>query len=299
MTASKSPMQQREGKGTTTGSGPSTNILSKTLDPLQKPHSSTSTGDVARKESLNTPQDSQLSHPAPGESPTDGKTRAKGRSNHNRQEQDQTESVPSTGVSVTSKPTLAGTKEENAMAKTKEPPGESQKQKECSAAAITTEFSPKELISKEFSEEESNDRKLLTKTSETTAKNSDSLQATLSNGTPIVNHVATVSSDSSTKKEVVETESPSDTTTTKSKKAPKKPRAKPGFGLRTSRTTIVETGQKRRSCICINSKSCNELMTKWAKVSPPDYHCKYNMPSNSVNKSHRDIAFVLFEYILI
>ncbi len=62
------------------------------------------------------------------------------------------------------------------------------------------------------------------------------------------------------------------------KKAPKRPRAKPGFGLRTSRTTIVETGQKRRSCICTNSKLCNELMTKWAKVSPPDYHCEYIMP---------------------
>lgn len=60
------------------------------------------------------------------------------------------------------------------------------------------------------------------------------------------------------------------------KKAPKRPRAKPGFGLRTSRTTIVETGQKRRSCICTNSKLCNELMTRWAKVSPPDYHCKYH-----------------------
>ena len=170
MTTSKSPMQQREGKGTTTGSGPSTNILSKTLDPLQKPHSSTSTGDVARKESLNAPQDSQLSHPTPGESPTDGKTvlnrqeephrpKAKGRSNHNRQEQDQTESVPSSGVSVTSKPPLAGTNEENAMAKSKEAPGESQKPKGCSAAAVAittappTEFSPKELIPKEFSEE--------------------------------------------------------------------------------------------------------------------------------------------------
>ena len=59
------------------------------------------------------------------------------------------------------------------------------------------------------------------------------------------------------------------------KKAPKRPRAKPGFGLRTSRTTIVETGQKRRSCICTNTKLCNELMTRWAKVSPPNYHCKY------------------------
>ncbi len=64
------------------------------------------------------------------------------------------------------------------------------------------------------------------------------------------------------------------TTIATSKKATKRPRAKPGFGLRTSRTTIVETGQKRRSCICTNSKLCNELMTKWAKVSPPDYHCK-------------------------
>ena len=66
------------------------------------------------------------------------------------------------------------------------------------------------------------------------------------------------------------------TTIPTGKKATKRPRAKPGFGLRTSRTTIVETGQKRRSCICTNSKLCNELMTKWAKVSPPDYHCKYN-----------------------
>jgi hypothetical protein len=64
--------------------------------------------------------------------------------------------------------------------------------------------------------------------------------------------------------------------TATTKKAAKRPRAKPGFGLRTSRTTIVETGQKRRSCICTNSKQCNELMTKWAKVSPPDYHCKYD-----------------------
>ena len=64
--------------------------------------------------------------------------------------------------------------------------------------------------------------------------------------------------------------------TVPSKKAQKRPRAKPGFGLRTSRTTIVETGQKRRSCICTNSKLCNELMTRWAKVSPPDYHCKYH-----------------------
>ena len=57
----------------------------------------------------------------------------------------------------------------------------------------------------------------------------------------------------------------------------KKPRAKPGFGLRTSRTTIVDTGQKRRSCVCTNSKKCNELMTKWAKISPPDYHCELRL----------------------
>ena len=60
----------------------------------------------------------------------------------------------------------------------------------------------------------------------------------------------------------------------KKAKPNKRPRAKPGFGSRTSRTTIVETGQKRRSCICANSKKCNELMMKWAKVSPSDYHCK-------------------------
>ncbi len=67
--------------------------------------------------------------------------------------------------------------------------------------------------------------------------------------------------------------------TVASKKVQKRPRAKPGFGLRTSRTTIVETGQKRRSCICANSKLCNELMTRWAKVSPPDYHCKFHGPT--------------------
>ena len=78
---------------------------------------------------------------------------------------------------------------------------------------------------------------------------------------------ATMDNSSTTKTEVV-------AGTVPSKKAPKRPRAKPGFGLRTSRTTIVETGQKRRSCICTNSKLCNELMTRWAKVSPPDYHCK-------------------------
>lgn len=80
------------------------------------------------------------------------------------------------------------------------------------------------------------------------------------------------------------------TTTTACKRVPKRPRAKPGFGLRTSRTTIVETGQKRRSCICTNSKLCNELMTKWAKVSPPDYHCKYhnNRVCRSVTHSPAD-----------
>ena len=38
-----------------------------------------------------------------------------------------------------------------------------------------------------------------------------------------------------------------------------------------SRTTIVEVGLKRRSCICMN-KECNTIMTKWAKVSPHNYH---------------------------
>lgn len=38
-----------------------------------------------------------------------------------------------------------------------------------------------------------------------------------------------------------------------------------------SRTTIVETGQKRRSCICAHPR-CNEIMTKWAKCSPSSYH---------------------------
>ena len=56
-------------------------------------------------------------------------------------------------------------------------------------------------------------------------------------------------------------------------------RAKAGDGLktkhRTSRTIIVDTGQKRRSCICSNSKRCNKLMTRWAKISPSHYHCKF------------------------
>lgn len=86
--------------------------------------------------------------------------------------------------------------------------------------------------------------------------------------------------------------------TTTSKKAPKRSRAKPGFGLRTSRTTIVETGQKRRSCICTNSKQCNELMTKWAKVSPPDYHCKYHEYYHVVFSRLQLLLTVIFSFSL-
>jgi hypothetical protein len=49
----------------------------------------------------------------------------------------------------------------------------------------------------------------------------------------------------------------------------KKRRVSASYG---SRTTIMEIGLKRRSCICLNSKECNEIMTKWAKCNPSMYH---------------------------
>jgi hypothetical protein len=49
----------------------------------------------------------------------------------------------------------------------------------------------------------------------------------------------------------------------------KKRRVSASYG---SRTTIMEIGLKRRSCICSNSKECNEIMTKWAKCNPSMYH---------------------------
>jgi hypothetical protein len=49
----------------------------------------------------------------------------------------------------------------------------------------------------------------------------------------------------------------------------KKRRVSASYG---SRTTIIGIGLKRRSCICLNSKECNEIMTKWAKCYPSMYH---------------------------
>jgi regulator of replication initiation timing len=79
-------------------------------------------------------------------------------------------------------------------------------------------------------------------------------------------HKPSSSTESNLKSELDAAEEAEETKSQKHKR--KKGRVSASYG---SRTTIVETGQKRRSCICAHPR-CNEIMTKWAKCNPSMYH---------------------------